>query len=664
MHRSSARFPSTGFRLPFVLESPEMFQRVVRRLRLVSVLASALFIALPASPQLLGTRFTYQGYLEDGGVPKNGDIDLAVNAFDAASGGAVIGFAKLESVPVSNGVFTVQLDFGNSTFLGTTVFLDMHVREDADGDMASNDNFVQLSPRQELTPTPYALHAESVSMDAISSAEIADGSITASDVDTTSTSVGLQRRLAGSCSTGSALSDISASGAPSCTPVIQSVVGINGISAATSQGQVTLSLDSATAQQPIQGRCVPVGDAAVSHINPDGSVACTYLTSPSAQSPTAVDTATTPGAHLSAFPAKSSSNFAAPAVAFYDAAQKELLLSVQGGATQVIDTAGDVGQFVSLRVINRRLVMAYYDASGGNLKLAACQFNDLDCSSGVELVRTLDAVGDVGRHAELLDQRAASSSTTGLLDVGVAYYDASNNRYKFARCTNADCSTAGNVILNGLVPPNLNDADIAADRRAIPIATNASFAVALESNQVALIRCQDRACSSFVKADIAAPSVGSNQGKRPISMATRYDAAGNAFKHWVGYVNQNGSYFAQYCEDAACSSGNRRLIRVRNSIATNFSVQAVLMPSLQPLFVLASSTGVSLHPVLDANPRPDVGEDLGENATALPANVQALDMAAPLGDRPGFTMASLVYLDPSDGEIKRLGCRRQDCSEH
>ena len=147
-------------------------------------------------------------------------------------------------------------------------------------------------------------------------------------------------------------------------------------------------------------------------------------------------------------------------------------------------------------------------------------------------------------------------------------------------------------------------------------------------------------------------------------MATRYDAAGNAFKHWVGYVNQNGSYFAQYCEDAACSSGNRRLIRVRNSIATNFSVQAVLMPSLQPLFVLASSTGVSLHPVLDANPRPDVGEDLGENATALPANVQALDMAAPLGDRPGFTMASLVYLDPSDGEIKRLGCRRQDCSEH
>src|SRR5262249_6399459 len=53
----------------------------------------------------------------------------------------------LSGVSVSNGLFTVQLDFGAASFNGARRWLQISV------------NGTPLSPRQELTATPYALHA-------------------------------------------------------------------------------------------------------------------------------------------------------------------------------------------------------------------------------------------------------------------------------------------------------------------------------------------------------------------------------------------------------------------------------------------------------------------------------------------------------------------------
>ena len=60
-----------------------------------------------------GTAFTYQGRLNDGGIPATGNYDLAFTLYSAISGGSpVTGPITNTATAVSNGLFTVNLDFG------------------------------------------------------------------------------------------------------------------------------------------------------------------------------------------------------------------------------------------------------------------------------------------------------------------------------------------------------------------------------------------------------------------------------------------------------------------------------------------------------------------------------------------------------------------------
>src|ERR1700731_4826802 len=60
-----------------------------------------------------GTAFTYQGQLNDGGNPANGSYDLRFSLFTVPSGGSLAyGFLTNSATAVSNGLFTVVLDFG------------------------------------------------------------------------------------------------------------------------------------------------------------------------------------------------------------------------------------------------------------------------------------------------------------------------------------------------------------------------------------------------------------------------------------------------------------------------------------------------------------------------------------------------------------------------
>jgi hypothetical protein len=60
-------------------------------------------------------------------------------------------------VAVSNGLFTVALDFGDSVFTGEARWLELGVRTNG------GDVFTTLQPRQPLQPTPYAIMANSAS---------------------------------------------------------------------------------------------------------------------------------------------------------------------------------------------------------------------------------------------------------------------------------------------------------------------------------------------------------------------------------------------------------------------------------------------------------------------------------------------------------------------
>jgi len=101
----------------------------------------------------VGSGFTYQGRLEDGGSPADGSYDFQFKLYDAASLGTQVGVTvTLEEVPVSRGFFTATLDFGNSAFGGGARWLEIGVRPGS-----SAGAYTLLSPRQEISPAPYAL---------------------------------------------------------------------------------------------------------------------------------------------------------------------------------------------------------------------------------------------------------------------------------------------------------------------------------------------------------------------------------------------------------------------------------------------------------------------------------------------------------------------------
>lgn len=132
----------------------------------------ALLLLLPATAfaQLVGTAFTYQGALEVSSAPANGSYDLRFDVYDTAGGPTAIAGSTpilINDLAISGGVFTVPLDFGNAVFIGGPVFLEIGVRAAAAGGPADFTGFTSLSPRQPVTPAPYALHAEKVAMNSV-----------------------------------------------------------------------------------------------------------------------------------------------------------------------------------------------------------------------------------------------------------------------------------------------------------------------------------------------------------------------------------------------------------------------------------------------------------------------------------------------------------------
>lgn len=114
----------------------------------------------PTRADDIGTSFTYQGQLKEGGLPANGTYDIEVSLHDGATAGMMVagsivfdgGNGNMDAVEVVNGLFSIELDFGD-IYDGTALWLEVSVRPHADG------SYTTLSPRQALTATPFALYA-------------------------------------------------------------------------------------------------------------------------------------------------------------------------------------------------------------------------------------------------------------------------------------------------------------------------------------------------------------------------------------------------------------------------------------------------------------------------------------------------------------------------
>ena len=108
------------------------------------------------SSRAQGTAFTYQGRLNDTGGGATGSYDISFAAYDAPSDGDLISpIVTNSAVTVSNGLFTTTVDLGGSVFTGGSLWLEIAVSTNA------ANNFSTLVPRQQFTPTPYSVYAQS-----------------------------------------------------------------------------------------------------------------------------------------------------------------------------------------------------------------------------------------------------------------------------------------------------------------------------------------------------------------------------------------------------------------------------------------------------------------------------------------------------------------------
>jgi hypothetical protein len=100
------------------------------------------------------TLITHQGKLDFDGVPAAGNYDFQFRVFDAASGGVQQGLQDEHlNVTVTNGAYTVNIDFGAAVFSGADRFLEISVRA------TGTSTYTTQSPREQITSTPYSIRS-------------------------------------------------------------------------------------------------------------------------------------------------------------------------------------------------------------------------------------------------------------------------------------------------------------------------------------------------------------------------------------------------------------------------------------------------------------------------------------------------------------------------
>jgi len=133
-------------------------------------------IAASISVDAQTTSFSYQGTLSESALPANGDYDFEFELFDSLAGGNAVGSPLLiPAVQVTDGAFTVTLDFGNQ-FPGAGRWIEIRMRQSVPGAKADElGGFTTLTPRQEVLSVPYAVRsASSASADSAATANNSD----------------------------------------------------------------------------------------------------------------------------------------------------------------------------------------------------------------------------------------------------------------------------------------------------------------------------------------------------------------------------------------------------------------------------------------------------------------------------------------------------------
>ena len=101
-------------------------------------------------------------------------------------------------------------------------------------------------------------------------------------------------------------------------------------------------------------------------------------------------------------------------------------------APRTLDSTGDVGGFTSIAIgLDGNPIISHYDATNGDLKVAAC--TNPTCTTSTTIT-AIDTTGNVGYHTSI------AIGTNG--NPIISYTDFDNFDLKVAACTNPTCSTS------------------------------------------------------------------------------------------------------------------------------------------------------------------------------------------------------------------------------
>lgn len=135
---------------------------------------AASILALLAAPQAAAqTPFTYQGRLDSNGSAFTGTVHIKLGLYTASSGLTPLRQEIIPNVAVSGGLFTVTpATFTTGDFPGAARWLQIDVSNDG------GTTYTPLTPRQQVTHSPYAIYATQAGTAASVSGSVSGSQIT------------------------------------------------------------------------------------------------------------------------------------------------------------------------------------------------------------------------------------------------------------------------------------------------------------------------------------------------------------------------------------------------------------------------------------------------------------------------------------------------------
>ncbi|MCH8243105.1 MAG: hypothetical protein IH897_10920, partial [Planctomycetes bacterium] len=136
-----------------------------RTAQLAAILGCALYATATNAGLPLGTEFTYQGQLKQGGVPVNSSADFKFTLFQTPDGKDLVETVLVHDVQIVHGLFTVELDFGGNFLQYEARWLEVAVRTPHDA--TDSLPFTTLAPLHAMTGAPYSLNTRGIQVNDI-----------------------------------------------------------------------------------------------------------------------------------------------------------------------------------------------------------------------------------------------------------------------------------------------------------------------------------------------------------------------------------------------------------------------------------------------------------------------------------------------------------------